>query len=210
MAKSLRTSGLADLVSVTPQTIRAWVKKGQIPYHETPGGTLYFTPEDVEIILGGKLPEETEEKWVYYVRSSSGRKTSKDNQTELLALKYPKPIKIISDSASGLNENRRGIKQLIKLAQNREITDIAVTNEDRLSRFGNSYLKALFAQNGVTVHYLNVEKDKPMERELVDDFMALIASFSGRFYKMRSKENQQKLLDLAHQELNKMKSDVIE
>jgi predicted site-specific integrase-resolvase len=33
--------------------------------------------------------------------------------------------------------------------------------------------------------------------ELVDDFMVLLASFSGRFYQLRSRQNQQRLLDAA-------------
>lgn len=29
----------------------------------------------------------------------------------------------------------------------------------------------------------------------MDDFMALLASFSGRFYQLRSRQNQKRLLD---------------
>jgi putative resolvase len=35
----------------------------------------------------------------------------------------------------------------------------------------------------------------------MDDFMALLASFSGRFYQLRSKRNQQRLLDAASERL---------
>ena len=43
---------------------------------------------------------------------------------------------------------------------------------------------------------------KTMEDELMSDFMNLIASFSGKYYRMRSKENQNKLLERAREVLN--------
>jgi putative resolvase len=36
----------------------------------------------------------------------------------------------------------------------------------------------------------------------MDDFMALLASFSGRFYQLRSKDNQRRLLDVARERLS--------
>lgn len=36
----------------------------------------------------------------------------------------------------------------------------------------------------------------------MDDFMALLASFSGRFYQLRSRLNQQRLLDAAARRLS--------
>lgn len=199
--KNKRTKELADLLGVTPQTIRSYVDKNLIPYHKTPTGQLVFTQEDISQILTTKnltLPES----WAYYLRSSSGKKESLQNQEKLLATTYPKPTIIIKDSASGLNENRKGLEKLITLAQNNQITDIAITTPDRLSRFGIKYLEKLFIQNNVRLHYLNNNSDKSLEQELIDDFMALLASFSGHFYKLRSKQNQQKLLQLAQKELS--------
>ncbi|AWK75611.1 hypothetical protein CBI38_16630 [Rhodococcus oxybenzonivorans] len=48
---------------------------------------------------------------------------------------------------------------------------------------------------GVTVEVLREHGDKSLVEELMDDFMALLASFSGRFYRLRSKQNQRRLLD---------------
>ena len=40
----------------------------------------------------------------------------------------------------------------------------------------------------------------------MDDFMALLASFSGRFYQLRSKRSQWRLLDAAGQRLGDERS----
>jgi len=198
--KNFRTKEIADLLGVTPQTIRKYVDNDQIPYHKTPNNQLFFTQKDVEQILGEKPKKEQE--WAYYARSSSGNKELINNQFEQLNEKYGKPLYSIKDSASGLNENRKGLKKLITLAQENKITDIAITTQDRLTRFGFKYLEELFKQNNVQIHILHSIENTIPQKELLDDFMALIASFSGRFYKLRTKENKQKLLDKAQEELN--------
>lgn len=198
--KNLRTKELANLLGVTPQTIRKYVDNDQIPYHKTPNNQLFFTQKDVETILGEAPVTQT--IWAHYIRSSSGSQKLLNNQAEQLINKYEKPEYLIKDSASGLNENRKGLQKLIALAQEGKITDIAITTQDRLTRFGYKYLETLFTQNNVKIHILNQTENTTPEQELLDDFMALIASFSGRFYKLRTKENKQKLLEKAQKELD--------
>ncbi len=56
---------------------------------------------------------------------------------------------------------------------------------------------------GVSVEALHEREDKSLLEELMDDFMALLASFSGRFYQLRSRQNQQRLLDASAQRLER-------
>lgn len=39
--KNLRTKELANLLGVTPQTIRKYVEDDRIPYHKTPSNQLF-------------------------------------------------------------------------------------------------------------------------------------------------------------------------
>ncbi|MCQ4120586.1 hypothetical protein [Rhodococcus tibetensis] len=66
---------------------------------------------------------------------------------------------------------------------------------DRLARFGVAWIERYLSVVGVTVEVLREHGDKSLVEELMDDFMALLASFSGRFYRLRSKQNQRRLLD---------------
>ena len=68
---------------------------------------------------------------------------------------------------------------------------ILVTYEDRLTRFGFSYLERYFDSYGVTVTVIEDETDKSAQEELVDDLIKLVASFSGKLYGMRSSKQQQ-------------------
>ena len=90
---------------------------------------------------------------------------------------------------------------MIRDAKAGEFGTIYVTHLDRLSRFGVIYLKQLFDEYNVQVINLYDDK-KTYEDELMSDFMNLIASFSGKYYRMRSRESQKKLLKEAEKELN--------
>jgi putative resolvase len=68
---------------------------------------------------------------------------------------------------------------------------ILVTYEDRLTRFGFSYLERYFDCYGVTITIIDDETDKSAQEELVDDLIKLVASFSGKLYGMRSSKKQQ-------------------
>ena len=194
--RSIRTAEMARLLGVTPQTVRKYVETGQIPYHKTVKGRLFFTESDIQEALGESSSQE-KGKSVHYARSSSGDRKAIENQFSKLKEYYGEPDITISDRASGLNENRKGIQRLIELAQSKDITDIYMVRKDRLTRFGYKYLESLFSQNGVSLHYMTDKGNSSIEQELLDDFMAIIASFSGKYSQLRSQEAKKKLLNKA-------------
>ena len=104
------------------------------------------------------------------------------------------------DIGSGLKAGRRHLSRLLKLVVEDQVGEIAITYADRLTRFGQEYLDVLFASFGVTLTILEPGEEKTPEQELTDDLLALIASFSGRLYGMRS-HKQQALLACAKQVL---------
>lgn len=195
---SIRTSELARLLGVTSQTIRKYVRQKKIPHHLSPSGQLFFTKKDVDAIIGEKdLSVNAKRVWVHYARSSSGNKSIINSQFEKLEEAYGTPDFKIQDSASGMNENRKGLNQLLDLVFEKEVTDIAVVRQDRLARFGIKYLNRVFSQYGIQVHELAQVDEKSLQDEMMDDFMTIIASFSGRFSQMKSRQAKLALLEKA-------------
>ena len=96
-----------------------------------------------------------------------------------------------TDVGSGLNEDHRGLASLLDDVQDAEYGRVLVTYEDRLTRFGFSYLERYFDCYGVTITVIEDETDKSAQEELVDDLIKLVASFSGKLYGMRSSKKQQ-------------------
>ncbi|MGZ3581845.1 MAG: IS607 family transposase [Ktedonobacterales bacterium] len=114
---------------------------------------------------------------------------------------------ILSDSGSGLNADRRHLQRLLKLVCEDNVSEIAVTDEDRLTRFGQAYLEIVFSCVGVKLTVREPGDEKTPEQELATDLgypdlLALIASFSGRHYGVRS-HTKQELVTCAKEVINR-------
>lgn len=109
---------------------------------------------------------------------------------------------VLSDIGSGLKASRRQFQRLLRLVCEDKVGEVAITYEDRLTRFGQEYLETLFACFGVTLTVLSPGETKTAEQELTDDLLALITSFSGRLYGMRS-HKQKELVQCAQAMLSK-------
>jgi putative resolvase len=107
---------------------------------------------------------------------------------------------VLSDIGSGLKAGRRHLQRLLKLVCEDKVGEVAITYEDRLTRWGQEFLETLFACFDVTLTVLEPGAEKTPEQELTQDLLALIASFSGRLYGMRS-HKQQALVNCARQVL---------
>ena len=195
------TRGLAEMLGVTTQTIRLWVRNDRVPYHTGPTGRAFFTDEDIQKIINQH--DNQHQIWVHYARSSCGSAESLANQLALLEAEYGEPQYSVQDRGSGLNEKRKGLNRILDMARAGKITDLAITTQDRLTRFGYLYLKRYLEDNGVVIHVLQGKTEKHPEQELIDDFMALLASFSGRYYHLRNKANQMKFIEEVKQEASK-------
>lgn len=188
--KYMKIGQVADYMHVSTSTVRYYANTGQLPYTTTPKGHRIFLKNDVDEFLG---KNDDNKRHVFYARSSKGDKSSITSQLEELREEYGDPTYEYKDNGSGLNENRKSLNKMIRDAQKDKFDIIYVTHFDRLSRFGNHYLQLLFKEYDVEIIALHDDK-KSSEEELMSDFMNLIASFAGKFYRLRSKKAQKDLL----------------
>ena len=127
-------------------------------------------------------------------------------QSKALEAAYGSPVKVFSDKASGLNERRKGLTSLLNWVNEHPGTTVCVTAKDRLTRFGFTYLEMLIQDRGGKVFVLDDEATKEPREALMGDFMALLASFSGRFYRIRGWDQQRRLLADAGNVINERSS----
>jgi len=111
----------------------------------------------------------------------------------------------LTDIGSGLNTERKNLQRLLALVQDYQVAEVVVTFSDRLTRFGLSYLRSLFSGYGVTLTVLHPDDEQTPEQELTADLLAIIASFAGRLYGLRSRK-QKALLSCAKQVLAEQES----
>jgi len=171
-------------------TLKRWIYSGKIRAVKTPTGRWMIPESEVERIIGGK-EEVKEVRAVIYARvSSSDQKSDLERQIEYLTqyctAKGYKVIDILSDIASGLKTNRRGLLKLFNYVVNKQVDIVVITYRDRLTRFGFEYLEYFFSQYGVKIEVVYGEEPKDAYQELVEDLIAIVTSFAGKLYGMRS------------------------
>jgi len=94
---------------------------------------------------------------------------------------------VVEECASGLNDSR---PKLMKLLLDKTITRIVVEHKDRLTRFGYNYIKNLWLGELVVIN--EVVED---EKDLMQDFVSLVTSFTARLYgRRRSRRKTEELI----------------
>ena len=190
--KLFRVGAAAHELGLHPMTVRRWIKAGRIQVVQV-GREVRVPRSEIERIVGtvdGRL-------LVLYGRVS-GRGQQDDLNTQLERLQawassQRKGVEtlVLSDIGSGLKAGRRQLQRLLKMVCEDRVAEIAITYEDRLTRFGQEFLETLFSCFGVTLTVLDPGLEKTPEQELTTDLLALIASFSGRLYGMRSHKQKE-------------------
>ncbi len=179
-------------LGIHPNTLRKWDKQGKIKCIRTIGGRRRIPESEVERLMGFVKPDVSKNA-VIYVRVSSYDQKQKgvlERQKQSL-LDYAKSkgyevVAILEDVASGLNENRRSLDRVFDFVEERKIGVVVVAFKDRLTRFGFRYLERYFSSYGVRIEVVNGEEPKDAYRELVEDLVALVSSFAGKLYGLRS------------------------
>lgn len=105
---------------------------------------------------------------------------------------------VFKDIASGINENRKGLNDLLNLVFNNQISKIIISHKDRLTRFGFDYFKNICEYFGTEIEIVNLESDKSFKEELSEDLIAIIQQFSMKFHgkiKRNCKLLEEKLIE---------------
>lgn len=175
---------------ITPQHLYALRKSGKLITKPYLNGTSFLILDDRE--------EETKDI-ALYCRVKSTQKEDLDRQERFLReyaiSKGLNPTYVLKDIASGMNENRKGLNELIDLVINKKICKVIISHKDRLTRFGFDYFKSFFIKFGVEIEVVNLDLDseESFQDELSEDLIAIIHHFSMHFY--GSRKNQCKKLE---------------
>lgn len=196
----LTISQLAKILNLHVVTIRNWEREGNspIPVHRTQGNQRRYLGKDVKQYLGitsdsPNIQIENNKKTILYARvSSHDQKSDLNTQIELLSLYASSQgfqYEVLSEIFSGLNFKRPKFNLLLKMIENNEVARIIINHKDRLMRFGYEMFEYICKLHNVQIIVLD-QSNKELEKELLDDFISLITSFSGKIYGKRSHKNK--------------------
>jgi predicted site-specific integrase-resolvase len=94
-------------------------------------------------------------------------------------------VELYKDIGSGLNENRREFKKLLKRVADNDVARVVVEYKDRIARYGFETFVAMCKNFNVEVIVLQEKEEQTFEEEMVDDIISLITSYSARIYGKR-------------------------
>ena len=176
----------AKLVHRTPKTIRRWETLGKIKSKRLPSGHRYFDDESLRDVMG--LPAKEKAVVVYCRVSSKGQKA--DLKRQLAAMQQwtlARGMTVdewVEEVGGGMNFKRPLFLSLVDRIVRGEIKTLVVAHKDRLMRFGFDLLQHLCTENGCELIVVNQPYLSP-EKEMVDDLLAIVHTFSCRLYGMR-------------------------
>ena len=181
---------MGERLGISFITLKRGIYLGKIKAVKRPTGRWMIPESEVLRIIGGRERVKEIRAIIYARVSFSDQKGDLNRQIEYLSqycsAKGYKVVEVLSDVASGLKTNRRGLMKLFNHVVNKEVDVVVVTYRDRLTRFGFEYLEYFFKQYGVLVEVVYSEEPKDAYQELVEDLLATVTSFAGKLYGIRS------------------------
>lgn len=194
MKKDLvRPAEAAALLSVHPQTLRAWERQGKLSPIRLPSGQRRHRKADLDAMVGWfPHPVPLRNAAAIYARVSTKKQADAGNldrqRQRLMEYAARQGYQVVleaMDTASGLNPRRKGLRKVIQTAEQKQIQMLLIEYRDRLARFGYEYLVDLFRGLGVTVVLTSAQEPEDAHTELVKDLLAIVTSFSARLYGAR-------------------------
>jgi len=197
----------ANLLGVTTWTMMNWDKSGKFVAERTPTNRRKYLLADVQ---GYKLSgaADKEKSTVGYARCSSyDQREDLERQCGVLESYCANngwQFELIKDLGSGMNYNKKGLRQLLEMLFDGKINRLVITHKDRLLRFGAELIFNICEIKNVEVVIINQgDTPKSYEEELAADIIEIITVVSAKLYGSRSHKNKklleqiQKTVDIA-------------
>lgn len=188
-------SKASKLKGVSISTLRRWESEGKIKASRTLNGHRRYSVKELL-----DLKSNTSLTIAYSRVSSTSQKEDLFRQQQILELYCAAKgwqFQLISDIGSGLNYQKKGLQQLIRIINLKEIDRLVLTDQDRLLRFGSELIFSLCHLNNVEVVIINqTESPSSYEEDLAKDVLEIITVFSAKLYGSRSKRNRKLMEDL--------------
>lgn len=188
----------SKIVGKNPQTLRNWDKNGHLkPHHTGKSGYRYYSEDQIKQVLNIKVSKN--KSIIGYCRVSSNKqKDDLGRQIENMQMYLTaqgKPFKIISDIGSGINYSKSGLKELIRLINNSEVSKIVILYKDRLVRFGFELIEYYAKLNSCEIEIVD-NTEKTEEQELVEDLIQIVTVFSCRLQGRRANKAKKLIKEL--------------
>ena len=185
--QALSTGQTAKRVGISVRTIYRWEAAGHlVPISRLPRGQRPFSSRDVDALLRSRTTGA--ERCAVYARVSSEKQAEAGNlerQKERLvaaaAAKGYGVAAVVGERASGLNEKRRGLHRLFRMAAEGEIDVVLAVVQGSLGPFRvRLHRGGSCGPRGPGPEVLDGPVAVDAAQELVADMLAIVTCFAAR------------------------------
>ena len=195
----LTSKQFREKYNISPQYLYALKKNGKVK-------TKPFLGSQV-LILDPESSDSDKSVCIYARVSTPKQKTDLENQIKFLrqylVSKGLNPEYVYSDIASGMNEDRKGLNEMMSDIISGKISKVVISHKDRLTRFGFGYLTTIFSRYNTEIEIVNLGDERSFQDELSEDLIATIHQFSMKFYgkrKNKCSELERNAISLSEEE----------
>ena len=200
MERLYKPNEVAKILNVTVKTIQNWDKEGKIKVERSPSNRRMIPQSEVDRLLNrDSKSKETQSIAVYARVYDYSQKEELDRQVGQLIGKIDtkkNTIRVITDIASGAEEERKGLMELNKLVESESISKIYITYKDRLASVGYSYLELYYKNHGVEIEVIEKEKSEMEKKEILQECKSVYRKLSELLDKEQQKELEEEWKNL--------------
>lgn len=196
--KLLRMNEVSEITGLAQSTLRLMHRKGElVPAKISPGGTRYYSDEQINEYMGVKTVSKR--IVIGYARVSS-RKEQDDLDRQIENLKtymFAKgySFEMITDIGSGINYSKKGLIKLLERIHKGEVSKVVILYKDRLVRFGFELLETMCKLNDCEIEIID-NTPKTNKEELVTELINIVNVFGIELQGEQSKLIKQFVEDL--------------
>lgn len=205
MGKMVSIKKASEILGVSKSTLRRWDEEGKLKPHRTgTRGHRRYDTDELNDYMGIAKQEIANDLGVaVYCRvSSADQKSHGDLERQKLRLleycasQHYRVDYVMDEVGSGMNDKRKKLRKLMKLAREHKFNKLIIERYDRLTRFNYELLVEYFESHGVKIEFLDNVLGTSFESDLVKDILSIIMVFSAKLYGKRSKENKLRMKEL--------------
>jgi predicted site-specific integrase-resolvase len=181
----VKSKEFKKILGLSNQALYERRKKGSLKFKIVNNVYFYWLEETIET--------DTNRFNIIYCRVSNTKQKDDLDKQEQILKEYVvsngyKIDFVFRGIASGMNENRNDLNELIKLVIENKVNKIFISYKDRLTRFGYNYFENIFRKFGTEIEVVNLTKEEDFQTELTQDLISIIHHFSMKMYSNRRKE----------------------
>jgi len=176
---------------ITKTTLKNWKDEGKIAFKAHSAKKVEYDIDSVSSRVDAASAEPRMN--VVYARVSTKNQTS-DLQAQVkmitgfMVSRGVVPDQIFEEVASGMDEDRESLHDLVQLVIENKVEKVYITSKDRLARFGYGYFKNIFSKFETEIVVINATREEDFPTELTRDLVSVIDQFSVKMDTSQRKE----------------------